>query len=57
MGHGPPPQAFLILVTTHEALGRGLKISKALVEGKALAKGPSKALADFSHASRQYQKQ
>ncbi|KAJ6578357.1 hypothetical protein B0H19DRAFT_1062863 [Mycena capillaripes] len=33
------------------ALGGGLRISKALVKGKALAKGASKALADFSHAS------
>jgi hypothetical protein len=34
-------------VTAHKALGEGLRISKALVKGKALAKGASKALADF----------
>ena len=34
-------------VTAHKALGGGLRISKALVKGKALAKGASKALADF----------
>ncbi|KAJ6603090.1 hypothetical protein B0H10DRAFT_2229938 [Mycena sp. CBHHK59/15] len=39
-------------VTAHKALGGGLRISKALVKDKALAKGASKALADFSHASR-----
>ncbi|KAJ6574117.1 hypothetical protein B0H19DRAFT_1063115 [Mycena capillaripes] len=44
-------------VTAHKALGGGLRISKALVKGKALAKGTSKALADFSHASRRYRKQ
>jgi hypothetical protein len=44
-------------VTAHKALGGGLRISKALVKGKALAKGASKALAYFSHASRRYQKQ
>ncbi|KAJ6540412.1 hypothetical protein B0H19DRAFT_1077821 [Mycena capillaripes] len=34
-------------MTSHKALGGGLRISKALVKGKALAKGASKALADF----------
>jgi hypothetical protein len=47
---------FRIPVTAHKALGGGLRISKALVKGKALANGASKALADFSHASRRYQK-
>ncbi|KAJ7805983.1 hypothetical protein B0H14DRAFT_2610772 [Mycena olivaceomarginata] len=50
----PSPKPSLSL-TAHKALGGGLRISKALVKGKALAKGTSKALADFSHASRRYQ--
>ncbi|KAJ6447735.1 hypothetical protein C8R45DRAFT_948379 [Mycena sanguinolenta] len=47
----------LATVTAHKALGGAIRISKALVKGKALAKGASKALANFSHASRQCQKQ
>jgi hypothetical protein len=48
-------------VTAHKTLDGGLRISKALVKGKALAKGASKATPRpwliFSHASRWYQKQ